>query len=89
MASLASGDFYSSSGVELAELDTNKQSLRIVVKQSGTTKYSTDFIGPKGKLLSRIHGLEASYKIKREQYVRAIVRASNGDEAWVQPVHRN
>ncbi len=89
MASLAAGDFYASSGIELNELDANKKSIHIVVKQSGTTKYSTDFIGPKGKILSRVHGLEASYKLKNEQYVRAIVHASNGDEAWIQPVHRN
>ena len=44
-------------------------------------------------LLDRIegtYGVDAAYALKSsDQYARAIVHASNGDDAWVQPVRRN
>ncbi len=89
MEALAAGDFYSSSGVELAELETSAQTILLSIKQVGTLKYTTDFLGAKGKLLGRIYGLNAAYKIKgNEPYVRAVVHCSNGDDAWVQAVVR-
>ena len=87
MDSIAAGDFYSSTGVQFQELETSAKGIRLKVKQSGKVKYTTEFIGAQGKVLGRVFGVEAAYELKRSgQYVRAVVHASNGDDAWVQPV---
>lgn len=86
---IAAGDFYSSTGVELKELETSAKGIQLKVRQSGTVKYTTDFIGANGTLLARAFGIDATYDLKpTDQYVRAVVHASNGDDAWVQPVIR-
>lgn len=87
MDGVTAGDFYSSTGVQLQELETSPKGIRLKVKQAGTVKYTTEFIGARGKVLARAFGVDASYDLKRsDQYVRAVIHASNGDDAWVQPV---
>lgn len=89
MDGIAAGDFYSSTGVELQELETSAKGIRLKVKQAGTVKYTTEFIGARGKVLALAHGADAAYALKRsDQYVRAVVHGSNGDDAWVQPAAR-
>ena len=87
LAAIAAGDFYSSTGVELEELTLSAKGIRLKVRQTDTFKYTTEFIGAGGKVLAKVSGLDAHYDLKKsDQYVRAIVHASNGDDAWVQPV---
>jgi hypothetical protein len=95
---LASGDFYSSTGVTLASLDISQESLHLKIQQQGDpcapgdrylrdVIYSTTFIGRGGIELAEITGLEATYRLRGDEgYVRARVTGSNGVMAWTQPV---
>lgn len=88
-AALEAGDFYASTGVVLNALESTPQGLRLEIKPEGSTRYSTWFIGEGGKVLKRAEGATAEYRFQgSEKYVRARVQASNGDDAWVQPLFR-
>ena len=86
------GRFYSSTGVELDNVEWLSDGLRIDIvpedkDESDDRKYTTDFIGKDGKLLERSVDNSPSYTLKPgEPYVRAKVTSSSGEVAWVQPV---
>ena len=81
------GDFYSSTGVMLDTLSTSRTEIRLSITPSQQTRYLTEFIGARGRVLSRVRGAHASYRIRgNEGYVRARVTDSNGRQAWTQPV---
>jgi hypothetical protein len=89
-AGLASGDFYSSTGVVLDEVTATSTEYRIKIKPEGETRYTTRFIGKNGAVLQTSIENTAVYKLTGgETYVRAKVEASTGDEAWLQPVFAN
>ena len=89
MTALAAGNFYSSTGVELSDISSDDSEIRIRIKPAVDTLYRTYFYGDGGKLLKTSTENTAFYEFQgREKYVRARVEASNGDEAWVQPVFR-
>ena len=84
---LASGDFYASTGVTLADLDSSPDSVSLRIEQLREELYSTSFTGSNGTPLKEVTGLEASYRPRGgEGYVRATVRSSAGFKAWTQPV---
>jgi hypothetical protein len=84
---LASGDFYSSTGVSLSQLEVSADRLAIKIEQQRDYIYTTRFTGKCGKLLSEVVGTEAIYEVKGdEQYVRATIASSAGTRAWIQPV---
>ncbi|MEQ1693551.1 MAG: CehA/McbA family metallohydrolase [Gemmatimonas sp.] len=84
---LDAGQFYASSGVTLADVTISPTSLEISIAQKGDFKYSTQFIGQDGKVLSTDRSLTPRYRLKgTETYVRAKVTDSGGAAAWVQPV---
>ena len=84
---LASGDFYSSTGVELADLESSQDSLSLQIEQERDFIYTTTFVGRGGETLSEVNGLEASYEPRGDEgYVRAAVKSSSGTAAWTQPV---
>jgi predicted metal-dependent phosphoesterase TrpH len=86
-ASLEKGDFYASTGVELADLQVTENEYRLVIKPYRDTVYSTRFIGRDGRTLSQVDGLEAAYAFKGDElYVRAKVFSSAGEWAFCQPV---
>ena len=81
------GDFYASTGVELAEYSADQKSVSIKVKEQRWSKYRIKFIGKGGKVLQEDLTASATYKIKgNEGYVRAKVLESNGKTAWTQPL---
>jgi hypothetical protein len=81
------GDFYASTGVELADYEASATAIRIAVKPTAFSKYRIQFIGKGGRLLSERAEPSATYAIKgHEGYVRARVIESNGRTAWAQPV---
>ena len=81
------GDFYASTGVELADYQIENRTLRITVRERGATKFRVQFIGAGGRLLAEAVMNPATYQIRGdEQYVRARVLDSNGAAAWTQPV---
>ena len=84
---LASGRFYSSTGVELDDLDQSAEAVSLSVRTERDFIYTTAFIGRAGKVLHESTGPEASYEPSGEEgYVRAVVRSSSGTRAWTQPV---
>ncbi len=84
---LATGNFYSSTGVVLTELQTSEERISLEIEQQGSAIYVTTFSGQDGEVLSEVEGLQASYEITGEEgYVRATVRSSSGTRGWVQPV---
>lgn len=84
---LEAGDFYSSTGVTLEELESGPQSIHLRVEQERDFIHAIEFIGRDGGILSQSYGVEASYRIRGdERYVRAVISSSDGAKAWTQPV---
>jgi len=84
---LATGNFYSSTGIALSELDVTTGSIELRIEDDGETVHWTTFTGKGGRTLLEVVGQDARYEIKSDEgYVRATVRASTGARAWTQPV---
>jgi hypothetical protein len=84
---LERGDFYASTGVELADYQATAHGIDISVKPHPSSKYRVQFIGRGGKVLKEATSTTASYSFQGgESYVRAKVIESNGWIAWTQPV---
>jgi hypothetical protein len=84
---LERGEFYSSTGVELAEYHASATQVQIAVKARPSSKYRIQFIGRNGRLLRESIESAATYDIRGDEgYVRARVLESNGRMAWSQPV---
>ncbi|MDA0204304.1 MAG: CehA/McbA family metallohydrolase [Acidobacteria bacterium] len=86
-AALENGDFYASTGVVLEDAERLPNGLRLRLPQTGTTRFTTQFIGANGEVLATSIDAAPEYRLKAGQpYVRAVVTDSNGWQAWVQPV---
>jgi hypothetical protein len=86
-SALESGDFYSTTGVELADVQVTDKEYRLVITPLRDTAYTTRFIGKGGVVLQEAFGLNPSYSFKgNELYVRARVFSSTGEMAFCQPV---
>lgn len=86
LAALERGDFYASTGVELADLDVTPDGMRIVVKPATDAKYRIQFVGRGGRIVHEAMEPAATYTFSgSEGYVRARVLESNGRMAWIQP----
>ena len=84
---LASGDFYASTGVALADLRLSQEALSLSIEATGTEAYATRFTGRDGVVLAESVGAEASYHARGDEgYVRATVSSSSGARAWTQPL---
>jgi hypothetical protein len=87
LAALEHGEFYASTGVELRDVEATAQGLTVQVREQGTTRFRTEFVGKGGRLLKSIEGTTATYTFAGDEgYVRARVLDSNGLAAWTQPV---
>lgn len=90
MAALEAGRFYASTGVELEDLVVAPGRLEVHVRTRGSHRYTTEFIGPGGRVLARTTSNPAVYDLAADRsapaYVRAKVTDSQGWVAWVQPV---
>jgi len=81
------GDFYASTGVELASYQATSSSIALAIKPTTYSRYRVQFIGKGGRVLTEITDPNASYTVKGDEgYVRARVLESNGYMAWTQPV---
>jgi hypothetical protein len=80
------GDFYASTGVELADYRVSASSMTVTLKKDSYAKYRIQFIGRDGELLREALDSPATYEFTgTEGYVRARVLESNGRMAWCQP----
>jgi hypothetical protein len=81
------GDFYASTGVELADYRADGRQIAVAVKATSSSRYRIQFIGKGGRLLRESVEATATYEIRGDEgYVRARVVESNGRMAWCQPV---
>jgi hypothetical protein len=84
---LERGEFYASTGVELADYQANAHRISVAVNPTAFSKYRIQFIGKRGRLLLESTESTATYTIRGDEgYVRARVLESNGRIAWCQPV---
>ncbi|MFQ5636397.1 MAG: PHP domain-containing protein [bacterium] len=84
---LEAGLFYASTGVELENIIIKPIAIEIYIRQHRDFKYRTEFIGTRGKVLSRSESNPAIFELTHQKkYVRAKVYDSAGSVAWVQPV---
>jgi hypothetical protein len=87
LTGIRKGDFYASTGVALDSLSSSREELRLTIRPHQQNRYLTEFIGAGGRVLARVRGAQASYRIRGDEgYVRARVTDSNGWRAWTQPV---
>jgi hypothetical protein len=83
------GQFYASSGVQLADIQVSGEEYRVEIDPRATEKFTTYFIGAGGKVLAKTFATSAVYRFAgAEKYVRARVDSSFGASAWTQPVYR-
>jgi hypothetical protein len=84
---LERGDFYSSTGVTLDDINFDGHRIRIKIREETASKYVVHFIGRNGKILKTTFSNPAVYGLRgNEGYVRARIIESNGKMAWTQPV---
>jgi hypothetical protein len=84
---MRNGNFYSSSGVSLDDLESSDHHIEFSISQIGAFLYSTKLIGENGRVLKEISGNKIKYEFEgNEGYVRAEVMDSDGAFAWTQPV---
>lgn len=87
LAALERGEFYASTGVELRDVQTTADGMRVEVEPTTYSKYRIQFIGRGGRVLQESLEPSATYAFRRDEgYVRARVLESNGRMAWIQPV---
>ncbi len=87
LAAMERGDFYASTGVELAGYEATASAMTVTVKKEPSAKYRIQFIGKGGAILHEALDSPATYEFRgTEGYVRARVLESNGRVAWCQPV---
>ncbi len=86
---LKRGEFYASTGVELAAVERTENRLRVKIQRDRNFAYTTRYFGAGGKLLAESYELESGYTLKPgDRYVRATITDSMGRRAWTQPVFR-
>jgi hypothetical protein len=87
LEALESGQFYASTGVELADYTATGRAIRVDVRKDAWAKYRIQFIGKAGRVLHEALDSPAEYVFRGDEgYVRAKVLESNGRIAWMQPV---
>ena len=87
LAALERGEFYASTGVVLNDVQITSSRYALSIAVAGSSRYTTRFIGQKGRVLQTTSANPAEYVIRGDEgYVRAVVSESNGKQAWAQPV---
>lgn len=82
---LGRGEFYGSTGVTLRDVQADARSVRIDIAPLGDRRYTTEFIGRGGRVLSTVTGTAPRYAMAGDDgYVRARITDSQGRRAWTQ-----
>lgn len=83
---LLNGDFYSTTGVSLADYQVTKEKMIVTLPENPQLGNTVFFIGKNGKVLSKSVENPAVYTFSGdEMYVRAKVISSDGETAFLQP----
>lgn len=84
---LATGHFYSSTGVFLNGLAESADEISLEIRGRGASIFVTKFIGADGVVYDERVGRKVAYRPSGEEgYIRAHVFSSDGFQAWTQPV---
>ena len=84
---MATGRFYSSTGVFLSKLIQSTDEISLKIRKKGDSIFITKFIGASGVVHEEQVGREVAYRpTGEESYIRAHVFSSDGLQAWTQPV---
>ena len=87
LEALEKGDFYSTIGVLLENITITGKSYTVEIEQEDDMKYTTQFIGKGGQILTEVFGTPAAYEFQGDElYVRARIFASSGEFACTQPI---
>ena len=88
MEALEAGHFYASTGVTLAEVVVTTTELAIHIAPDRDFRFRTTFVSAEGRVVAESEENPAVYRLTGAEagYVRAEVRNSRGEKAWVQPV---
>ena len=88
--SMKKGDFYSSTGVELEELEISKSNIHLKIKErlpKEKQKYTIKIIHDTGVVFFEKEGDALDLSTKGlKKYFRVVVRSSEGTNAWIQPI---
>jgi hypothetical protein len=86
-AAFAAGDFYASTGVTLASLESRAGVLSLSIAPVPGESYVIRFVGKHGRELGRASGTSARRELgSGDGYLRAVVEDSHGRKAWTQPL---
>lgn len=91
LKNIKAGNFYSSTGIELAELSFDGKRLKITLKPKDKLTYCIRFIGKHGQILKETDGASAACELadtSPHAYIRAKAIASDGTVAWTQAFRR-
>lgn len=87
VAAMETGNFYSSTGVTLTDIEHDDVALRISIDAESSIAYTTQFIGTRrgatalGEVLAEVAGTAPSYTFNGDElYVRATIRSSKPKE---------
>jgi hypothetical protein len=93
LKALTNGDFYASTGVELADYGFDGREFRVRVAPQEGRKYLIRFVGKWGKILQETVGTKAVYRFagkpEPNAYVRCKVIADDKKVAWTQAYRLN
>jgi hypothetical protein len=86
LTSLEAGEFYASTGVELASYEATAASIAVEIRPFGDTRYRVSLVDASGAV-EHVEGTRARFDLTgRKTFARVVVRDSNGASAWGQPV---
>jgi hypothetical protein len=87
LTALEDGDFYSTVGVLLRNVEITDENYSVEIEQNDDMKYTTQFIGKNGEILEEVFGITAVYTFQGDEiYVRARILSSSGEFACTQPI---
>lgn len=96
MQAMEAGHFYASTGVELDDIQVDESTITLSIAVDRDFRYTTTFFGSGGRSLHSTTANPAVFDLAEHglgsgaaadiPYVRAEVRNSRGDVAWIQPV---
>lgn len=88
LTALSKGEFYASTGVELADCSFDSSEFKVRIAPKADRKYLIRFVGKWGSILQETTGMAASYRIagkpEPNSYIRCKIIAADGMVAWTQ-----